>query len=483
MIPFQVDRTQFPIGQGGFHATVIHLPYNNRRLSMVIDCGGANEEHRNLLINGFAESGRQHDILVISHFDEDHINGVDDLHTAGIRFETVFLPHVDIQSYLLWMTLKISACDEKEAKDLARVVRIAGRLYGGNYGHVVLVGPQSLASREPQPGDLSEDANLADMLSDEAYKAIQKARGVPGQVFSCSQSLNMKNIDWLFRFYSREWTFPHEVEDIWNLSFFAKLKAVVDRTKQKLNDSEWGKFATDLELELKAKIAPADADQVMTLTSTTTAKKSIPLKSLKKLKDEIKNGKNGGLSCKCVLSQLYIHSVSLKDYNDASLCVYSGPALRGTGARREQFSRSVQLGRRDLRLRPDSLDGVRTREVGWIATGDSDFSTWQKLQDFLKHYHTETILTSVFVLPHHGSRNSYDEHMDRLRELIANLSEKPLFIAPANPEHKTYHHPHWQVESTCRKDGNFYIVDQELSSFYLESVYTSDDLSKLIIWK
>lgn len=199
---------------------------------MVIDCGGSDEKHRHLLINGFAESGRHHDMLVISHFDEDHINGVDDLRLAGIQFDTVFLPHVEVRSYLLWMTLKLSASEE-DGKELARIMQIAGRLYGGYYGPVVHVGPQSLPPIIDEREDVSPvGESLADVLSDEAYKAVRRARGFPKKVFSCSQSINMKDIDWLFRFYSREWTFPSEVEAIWNLSFFAKLKALVDTTQQ-----------------------------------------------------------------------------------------------------------------------------------------------------------------------------------------------------------------------------------------------------------
>lgn len=445
---------------------------------MVIDCGGADASHRSLLINLFAEGRRQHDILAISHFDEDHINGVDDLRAAGIQFNTVFLPHVEVQSYLLWMTLKLSV-SVKATKELARIVQTGGRLYGGYYGPVVLVGPPGFVPINVQQDNLLKDDNLADMLSDDAYKAVQRARGLPGQVFSCSQSLNMKEIDWLFRFYSREWTFPKEAKSIWDLPFLAKLKEVVNRTKQQMNSAEWAAFATDLEAALTDKIDPAYSGQVMSHLGAKYATSDPRCKPLIKLDQDINNQKNGGLSCKNVLSRLYLLSETLEDYNDASMCVYSGPAQRGTGARREQFSRSVHLGRRALRT--ESLDGVHTREVGWISTGDSDFSTQAKLQDFLQHYCTEIALTSIFVLPHHGSRMSYDPSMDRLRELTANLCERPLFIAPANPEHKKYHHPHWQVESTCRKAGDFYIVDQDLSSFYAESVKTVRNLPGILI--
>lgn len=475
---FQVDRTQFPIGQGGFHATVIHMP-RGKNLSMVIDCGGADKSHRNRLIKVFSEGKRQHDILAISHFDADHINGVDDLREAGIKFNTVFLPHVEVQSYLLWMTLKLSISEEAPEK-LAHIVQTSGRLYGGDYGSVVLVGPPSLLTIDEHQDDLLEDSNLANVLSDDAYKAVQKARGLSGQVFSCSQSLNIREIDWLFRFYSREWTFPKEAKSIWDLEFLDSLKAVVNITKQQMNTSTWTSFSTQLITELKAKIAPSDAEKVMSLISVTPAKNDPRYERLVKLKNEIKKAKNGGLSCKYVLGQLYELSETLKDYNDASMCVYSGPAQRGTSVPREQFSRSVHLGRRALRTEPQ--DGVYSREVGWISTGDSDFSTQEKLRDFLWHYCTEIALTSIFVLPHHGSRMSYDPNLDLLRELSANLCERPLFIAPANPENKTYHHPHWPVESTCRKAGDFYIVDQSLASFYAESVKTVCSLPRIFIF-
>lgn len=472
---FQVDRTQFPIGQGGFHSTVVDIPHG-RRLSMVIDCGGSNALHRGRLIEAFSQRGRQHDILAISHFDEDHINGVEALHAAGIKFNTVFLPHVEEEHYLLWMTLKLSAGD-LSGGELARIVQVGGRLYGGDFGPVVRVGPPGATPPGDMRSDLAEE-NLERMLTDDAYEAIAKVRGSRGQIFSSSQSLTFRDIDWLFRFYSREWAYPDEVRAIWKLPFLAKLKAVVNRTRHTMSPNAWALFATDLETELSSKISPSDGAQVKSLLGPRPSKADPRLKPLQKLARDIQV-ESGGLSCKNVLSQLYLLSESLQNYNDASMCVYSGPAQRGIGARRELFSRSIHSGH--WALRSQKLDGMFNRDVGWISTGDADFSTLAKLHDFLWHYHAEIALTSVFVLPHHGSRRSYDPNMDRLRELIANLSDRPLFIAPANPEHKKFRHPHWPVESTCRKAGDFYVVDQDLASFYRESVKTVRNLTGLLV--
>ncbi|AKT31166.1 hypothetical protein JMN21_25830 [Pseudomonas syringae pv. actinidiae] len=305
-----------------------------------------------------------------------------------------------------------------------------------------------------------------------------KARGVGGRNFPCSQSLTFKNIDWLVRFYSREWKYPAEVQTIWSLPLFANLKAIVDRTTKPMAPADWASFATDLEFQLSAKIKPGDAAQVKKILGAKPSKADPRLKSVQKLVREIQSKPNG-LSCKNVLSQLYLLSHSLKDYNDASMCIYSGPAQRGVGTRRERFTRLVHFGRRALS--EHKLKDAPSREVGWITTGDADFSTPTKLKDFLSHFHCEIGLTTVFVLPHHGSRMSYDSNLDRLRELIAHLCDRPLFIAPANPEHKKYQHPHWQVESTCRRFGDFYVVDQGFASSYAESLRVVRNLTGLMI--
>lgn len=472
---FQVDRTQYPIGQGSFHATAIRR--RGSKLSMVIDCGGATAAHRAVLIDEFAQGQRRHDILAISHFDQDHINGIEELHAAGVSFDSVFLPHAEIRSYLLWMTLKLSG-EELADEDIANVIRIGGRLYGGDFGPVVLVGTGS--PEQPGERDLGPDSTnvLRDQLTDDAFEALKRARE-GGQIFSCSQSLNMRNVDWLFRFYSREWIYPEEARVIWSLPLFAGLKAVVNQANQKMTQAQWSSFASALEVELSRKVSHADAPQIRKILGAGLSKTDTRQEPLRRLAHKIRN--TPGLSCKEVLTTLYSLSQSLEDYNDASMCVYSGPAQRGTDTWPEQFSRTVHQGQRALRN--EKLLLAHNREVGWITTGDADFSTPEKMKEFLRHYHAETALTSVFVLPHHGSRNSYDSNMDRLRELIANLCDRPLFIAPANPEHKKFRHPHWPVESTCRKAGDFYIVDNDFASYYRETIKPVRALAEVLSWE
>ncbi len=470
---FQVDRTQYPIGQGGFHSTEITIS-RRFRLSMVIDCGGADVAHRDLLIDAFAESGKEHDILAISHLDADHINGLDQLRKAGIRFDTVFLPHVPEKQYLLWMTLKVCA-GGADVAEVVRILRAAGELYGGDYGPVVQVGK---GTRGPAPGinqrkDPGESSALQEKLDAQAYKFVQAARG-NRQVFSCTQSLAVKDIDWLFRFYSREWTFPGEVDAIWSLGFLTPLKDVLDRNIGTVAGNDWSKFARDLKTALEAKISDTDAPQVTSLPDVKPGTSRSD--KLLKLQRDIQSD---GLSCKAVLGRLYEVSESLADYNDASMCVYSGPAQRGSAAPKKRFLRMIHEGRQAMNA--SSLDGAFMREVGWVTTGDADLSDPARLNEFLRHYFRETAVTSVFVLPHHGSRYSFDKDLTLLEKLVGRLIKQPLFIAPANPEH-SYGHPHRCVESICRRAGDFYIVSQELSSFYQETLRSEVDQPAIVFW-
>lgn len=471
---FQVDRTQYPIGQGGFHSTEVTIE-RDIRLSMVIDCGGADVAHRDLLIGAFAESGKEHDILAISHLDADHINGLDQLRKAGITFDTVFLPHVPEKQYLRWMTLKVCA-GVANVDEVVRILQAAGELYGGGYGPVVQVGKgtRDPAPKSNQQTDTVASSALREKLDANAYKSVEAARG-NRRVFSCSQSLAVKDIDWLFRFYSREWTSPVEADAIWSLDLLAPLKALLDSNIGTVAGNNWSQFATNLKAALGAKVLATDAPQVMSLPGVTPGTSRFG--KLQKLQRDIQSK---GLSCKVVLGRLYEASESLANYNDASMCVYSGPAQRGSASPKKRFLRMIHEGQ--TAMNASNLDGALTREVGWVTTGDADLSTPARLNEFLRHYFRETAVTSVFVLPHHGSRYSFDKDLTLLEKLVARLIKQPLFIAPANPEH-SYGHPHRCVESICRRAGDFYIVDQELSSYYQETLRSEVDPPAILLWR
>lgn len=138
-MPLLVKRTQHAIGQGGFHSSYLHA--GDDRFGLVFDCGGSTDKHRASVIGPVVQQ-QEHDWLVISHLDQDHINGVAELESAGVTFSNVFLPHIDLSHQLFLMLLK-SAGTSTVANQAARLnaILIVGKLYAGAYGRARIVVP------------------------------------------------------------------------------------------------------------------------------------------------------------------------------------------------------------------------------------------------------------------------------------------------------------------------------------------------------
>lgn len=103
MIQADAERFQYRVGHGGFHATLVKMPRSSpSRLTYVYDVGA--QPSKPLLRKAIASfiselqsrSVNRVDYIVISHIDEDHVNGLDDLlialDNAQIAMGTVILP-------------------------------------------------------------------------------------------------------------------------------------------------------------------------------------------------------------------------------------------------------------------------------------------------------------------------------------------------------------------------------------------------------
>ncbi|WP_257250488.1 hypothetical protein [Burkholderia cepacia] len=441
---YSVDRIQFSIGQGGFHSTVVHC--HRERFSVVIDCGGGSKETRRPLIETFTGGvPTQHDILAISHLDRDHIDGVPEL-TQTAQFRYVFLPHVDERAYARWMTTRLAfEVEEAEIGSIARAIDVAVGLYGGRYGRPVIVrGPDPI-----EPRDSREDVRLPEpgtdnpLMPDGLRKVLNGAvAGLPS-----TTSIGLEDIDWVFRFYSYEWTEPARLEKIWMHPFFDDLTAAIDALVSHPGRPGVAQGVLD---RLEDKIPPEHASgAIFTLTGKETSF-------------------DRAISVKRLLGEVYGRMPELADYNDASMCVYSGPVQRGTNHPLNWFGRYVQTTADGAAWARSK--GIRSvRSVGWIHTGDLNLDNDAKLEKFLQHYEAELRTASVLVLPHHGSVRSYDGDLGRLVTLAKNLDDQPLFLAPALPTGR-YPHPSDAVMEQCRKLGFAHVVDNKRTTIFQESV-------------
>lgn len=86
-----VRRTVYPVGQGSFYSEVFFLP-EGKAFTVVYDCGSFNikELHREIDHSGIKEI----DLLVISHFHADHINGLIYLNKRGINVRKIVIPQL-----------------------------------------------------------------------------------------------------------------------------------------------------------------------------------------------------------------------------------------------------------------------------------------------------------------------------------------------------------------------------------------------------
>lgn len=86
-----ITMTQHPVGQGGFFSGVID--WNGEYFRFVYDCGSNKLSRVREEIDKMFQEGDQIDILFLSHFDYDHVNGVQHL-LSRCNISTVIIPHL-----------------------------------------------------------------------------------------------------------------------------------------------------------------------------------------------------------------------------------------------------------------------------------------------------------------------------------------------------------------------------------------------------
>lgn len=93
----RVRRTQYPVGQGCFHAG--HIRWNedshkDDEFRYVYDCGSTKQRALREAINIFRWEASRIDALFVSHLHSDHVSGLDRL-LGMVKADTVYIPHVD----------------------------------------------------------------------------------------------------------------------------------------------------------------------------------------------------------------------------------------------------------------------------------------------------------------------------------------------------------------------------------------------------
>lgn len=98
---FNFTRIIHPIGQGAFYSEQIE--YNDSNYNVVFDCGSCRNPNTTKSLKSEISSrfniGDEIEILFISHFDNDHVNGVQTLIKHGIKIKNIVIPLVEEKDF------------------------------------------------------------------------------------------------------------------------------------------------------------------------------------------------------------------------------------------------------------------------------------------------------------------------------------------------------------------------------------------------
>lgn len=425
----RVTRTQWPVGQGCFATGYIvgQSTSNGPEIAFnyVYDCGARSRARVNEAVRLFARETPNVDALFVSHFDDDHVQGLDRL-LAECRIDSVYIPYVDqksivldiidraVQSDVIPTTTTLQAALDPESwftsRGAGRVIRI-GRGPGWTPGD----GPVS--PREPPPpgesirrldtqskglpltvfGTPRVHAEIArqDDPNGGRDQSVGNAEYVSGMAISLSDGL-----------FPIGWQLIPYVHPLPQVNY-ARFRHVMRK---------------HLRLKPRTQITAAFL--------------------LEKLRTEA-----GRKAIRACYDALIPYGAS-REHNRISMSLYSGPL----GGNAVHWSNNL----------PSDwyINGVG----GWIGTGDAKLKISDIWTEWSQFYGRQLPETSTLLLPHHGSNRNFHPE-------LANLSKTHVYIAAADPRGKGYNHPSSDVVLSLMHSGKQLVhVERDPRTIFVERI-------------
>lgn len=406
-----------PIGQGGFHVGALRklcwqdlisadfTAFEGAEVLYVYDCGSEPKRHVHREINRLTKSmdRLRIDVLVLSHFDRDHICGTPHLLRAkgGFEVDTILLPFVDAEERVVALAKAVAAAEEfGGAIDRFFVDMVfdpIAALSAFNPRRIIFVRPDQEdgvggsggedGPRFEREGKASGDGEVSLHLKP-AYSdrpmGTTNAHWLAGthvmEVHNGALILedSTKSIFWKLRPYVQE-------GDLAAISIFR-------REVEDLFEWERGSFAMKIAL-------PAIRKLMVTKKRTKLAA---------------------------------AYRTAFGDKNLTSLCLYSGPA----------DPQATDASGFDPWLVAHDLT-----KIGWLGTGDAHLKEAADIAAFEQALGADIDHTSTFVFPHHGSIKNSDP--GRL------ITDADHWVASADPVHD-WEHPHWTLRQAVSVAGRHF---------------------------
>ena len=412
-IEFQFQYRFHPVGQGIFASgSVSEANPSSAPFHWVFDCGAVSraetlvpavERYKDLVLDNYL------DLLCISHFDKDHVNGLGDL-LSGLRVGTVVLPYCSsLERLIIWARRRYIdngyfqflgnpvAFLLERADTIERIIIVGGPAPDDFSGGL----PDRSPDLDGRSGGGRDDGwrfnpfewpkSVEEPICD--AKTIGAAQSCQTQLLHCSTSFGGSAFPttqaayWEFLFYHKP------IDPLATAEIRIRVgKIILKIRKEKPNIDVTGVLA-DERLRTKIKLAYARGLKATGQTD--------------------------------------------EDINSTSLCVYTGPQLDNLEGRdiAPPWPHSLIGGTSLYYWHPHPI----TRKCALLYTGDANFkrsTNRRELQDFLTPRRWNEV--SILQVPHHGSRNNWE--VGSSHEFAHSHS---VFCADEN--HMKFKHPHREV--------------------------------------
>lgn len=401
----------YNVGQGCFYAGAITNKTNS--FVVVYDCGTVTKGNPlTPCINEFKKKFNHIDLLIISHFDQDHVNGIEEL-IRGIRVEKIIMPYMPLW-YRILLIAKASADIESYTNLLMNPTSYF--LQGDfNVGKIYYIdqSPNEETNKESTPNDdpkfdrefnpekYIKELNLIEPIEDkEAKQRILKDQPeLDDKDASFLQSdtvLELENALWEFLFYHKETKNQTDITDF-------------QKTVESFMSSE----------------------------------------GITELRDLFTKKRNS------VMHKIYIAHIH-KNINYSSLCVYHGPQFK-TNVWGSEVDVSKDKSKMIFSLRYFYATGYVLKS-GTLLTGDQFLKKNKDFDLFYNYYESRLDKTLVFQVPHHGSFDNWQMMPNKL-----NKHNIKCFVI--NYGYGRIHHPNNQVLANILNFANPLIQNNEYTYF------------------
>ncbi|MCU1772888.1 hypothetical protein [Pseudomonas sp. 13B_3.2_Bac1] len=459
------SRIQHGVGQGSFHSASVffNAPTEGSRFDYVYDCGALKSgrktvelEHnlRRIWVDFRSGSAKPViDLMILSHFDWDHMNGANEL-IDQFEVDRIVLPYLGPVELAVILASQAASIDDHTVSDLHSIAVGGNSLWGTPITMVEKGSRQErpdIPERPFKPEFLEQNTRTSENApSGRATIRVDGPGGTMERVIPDDKDLLAGNtatshsLDWKIRF--------------WNRGLNVKLGDLIQSELARigfpvaaLNDKVRG--AKDIVdwLNVKPRRGRSKKGHGGRKSAAPSSNRDLAVSAYRSALDKFSPG---------WLKEAEGKRLS----NFLSLGMYSGPNF-------ETDDEKIQYYRLHEHPSYENWNWYYEDDIalpGWIGTGDAPLGEASVWDDFELHFKHELPRTQTVVVPHHGAapRNGprfYNPKLNHQSDLYAVISH-----GKRNP----YGHPHPSVLSQItRAGGKLVVVTEETRHGFQEEYH------------